>query len=178
MLEPVKPFTTLTPSLGIVRVDGDRTFVIADLPGLIPGASEGRGLGHQFLRHTERTRLLLHLVDLDPATGRDPIDDLRVIDAELAAYSPALAERPQLVVASKADLADGSPEAAAALERLREHCAAARRSFYAISARLRLGQLIAGEDGAAAVERATKELTAELVADPEAMSFVFVPFEA
>jgi GTPase len=128
------PFTTLTPSLGIVRVDGDRTFVIADLPGLIPGASEGRGLGHQFLRHTERTRLLLHLVDLDPATGRDPLDDLHVIDAELAAYSPALAERPQLVVASKADLADGSPEAAAALERLRQHCAAAGRPLYAISA--------------------------------------------
>jgi len=128
------PFTTLTPSLGIVRVDGERTFVIADLPGLIPGASEGRGLGHQFLRHTERTRLLLHLVDLDPVTGRDPIDDLHVIDAELAAYSPALAERPQLVVASKADLAEGSPEAAAALERLREHCAAAERPFHAISA--------------------------------------------
>jgi GTP-binding protein len=128
------PFTTLTPSLGIVRVDGDRTFVIADLPGLIPGASEGRGLGHQFLRHTERTRLLLHLVDLDPATGRDPIDDLHVIDAELAAYSPALAERPQLVVASKADLAEGSPEAAAALERLRAHCATAGRSLHAISA--------------------------------------------
>ncbi len=128
------PFTTLTPSLGIVRIDGDRTFVIADLPGLIPGASEGRGLGHQFLRHTERTRLLLHLVDLDPATGRDPLDDLHVIDAELAAYSPALTERPQLVVASKADLADGSAEAAAALERLRQHCAAAGRPLYAISA--------------------------------------------
>jgi GTPase len=128
------PFTTLTPSLGIVRVDGDRTFVIADLPGLIPGASEGRGLGHQFLRHTERTRLLLHLVDLDPATGRDPVDDLRVIDAELAAYSPELAQRPQLVVASKADLAEGSPEAAAALGRLREHCAAAGRPLHAISA--------------------------------------------
>jgi GTP-binding protein len=128
------PFTTLTPSLGIVRVDGDRTFVIADLPGLIPGASEGRGLGHQFLRHTERTRLLLHLVDLDPATGRDPVDDLQVIDAELLGYSPALAERPQLVVASKADLADGAPEAAAALERLRRHCATVGRPFHAISA--------------------------------------------
>src|SRR5262249_31939899 len=76
----------------------------------------------------------LHLVDLDPATGRDPIDDLHVIDAELAAYSPALAERPQLVVSSKADLADGSPEAAAGLERLRQHCAAAGRPFHAISA--------------------------------------------
>src|SRR5207245_8510112 len=76
------PFTTLAPTLGIVRADGERTFVIADLPGLIPGASQGRGLGHQFLRHTERTRLLLHVLDLDPGTGRDPLDDLRVIDAE------------------------------------------------------------------------------------------------
>ena len=128
------PFTTLTPSLGLVRVDGDRSFVIADLPGLIPGASQGRGLGHQFLRHTERTRLLLHLVDLDPASGRDALDDLATIDAELAAYSTELAERPQLVVASKLDLVEGSPEAAATLERLRRHCGAAGRPFHAISA--------------------------------------------
>ncbi len=133
------PFTTLAPSLGIVRVDGDRTFVIADLPGLIPGASEGRGLGHQFLRHTERTRLLLHMLDLDPASGRDPLDDLQTIDTELAAYSSALAERPQLVVANKADLVDGVPEAAAALERLQQHCVAAGRPFYAISAATGLG---------------------------------------
>ena len=128
------PFTTLTPTLGLVRVDGDRTFVIADLPGLIPGASEGRGLGHQFLRHTERTRLLLHVLDLDPATGRDPLDDLRVIDEELAAYSPALARRAQLVVANKVELADGDPGVAATLERIRRHCAAAGRPFHAISA--------------------------------------------
>ena len=74
------------------------------------------------------------MLDLDPASGRDPLDDLQTIDTELAAYSSALAERPQLVVASKADLADGSPEAAAALERLRQHCAAAGRPFHAISA--------------------------------------------
>ena len=133
------PFTTLAPSLGIVRVDGDRTFVIADLPGLIPGASEGRGLGHQFLRHTERTRLLLHMLDLDPASGRDPLYDLQTIDTELAAYSSALAERPQLVVANKADLVDGVPEAAAALERLQQHCVTAGRPFYAISAATGLG---------------------------------------
>jgi GTP-binding protein len=128
------PFTTLQPALGIVRVGGDRTFVIADLPGLIPGASGGRGLGHQFLRHTERTRLLLHLLDLDPATGRDPLEDLAVIDAELAAYSPELAARPQLLVANKADLADGDPQVAAVLERLRRWCAASGRPFHVVSA--------------------------------------------
>jgi len=106
------PFTTLQPSLGIVRVDVDRSFVIADLPGLIPGAAEGKGLGHQFLRHTERTRLLLHVLDLDPQTGRDPLDDLRVIDEELARYSASLAERPQIIVPNKIDL----PEAAARLK--------------------------------------------------------------
>jgi GTP-binding protein len=129
------PFTTLAPTLGLVRTgDGERSFVIADLPGLIPGASEGRGLGHQFLRHTERTRLLLHVLDLDPATGRDPLDDLRVIDGELAAYSPELAARPQLVVANKADLVEGDSAVAAALERVRRHCAAAGRPLHVISA--------------------------------------------
>jgi GTP-binding protein len=128
------PFTTLAPTLGIVRADGDRTFVIADLPGLIPGAGEGRGLGHQFLRHTERTRLLVHLLDLDPGTGRDPLDDLRVIDAELAAYSPALAARPQIIVANKVDLADGDPAVAATVERICRHCGAAGLPFHAIAA--------------------------------------------
>ena len=125
------PFTTLAPTLGIVRVDVERTFVIADLPGLIPGASEGKGLGHQFLRHTERTRLLVHLLDLDPQTGRDPIDDLAVINAELAAYSPELAARPQIVVANKADLfGPGAPQLAA----VERHCRAAGIPFHAISA--------------------------------------------
>jgi GTPase len=128
------PFTTLQPTLGIARVDGERTFVIADLPGLIPGASQGRGLGHQFLRHSERTRLLLHLLDLDPASGRDPLADLAAIDAELAAYSPELAGRPQLVVANKLDVAEGDPAAAAALDRVRRHCATVGRPFHAISA--------------------------------------------
>ena len=128
------PFTTLAPTLGIVRADGERTFVIADLPGLIPGASQGRGLGHQFLRHTERTRVLLHVLDLDPGTGRDPLDDLRVIDAELAAYSPELAARPRIVVANKVDLVDGDPAAAAALEQIRRHCLATGQSLHAISA--------------------------------------------
>jgi GTP-binding protein len=125
------PFTTLAPALGIVRVDAERTFVIADLPGLIPGASEGKGLGHQFLRHTERTRLLVHVLDLDPQTGRDPLEDLAVINAELAAYSPELAARPQIVVANKAELhAPGALEIAA----IERHCRAAGVPFHAISA--------------------------------------------
>jgi len=100
------PFTTLQPTLGIVRVDDQRSFVIADLPGLIEGAAEGKGLGHRFLRHTERTRVLVHMIDLDPSGGRDPVEDWRVIQGELAAYSSDLAARPQIVVGSKAELPD------------------------------------------------------------------------
>lgn len=103
------PFTTLVPTLGLVRLDVERSFVIADVPGLIPGASEGKGLGLRFLRHLERTRLLVHLLDLDPATGRDPLEDWRTIQAELQAYSPELAARPQLVAANKIDLAGAAP---------------------------------------------------------------------
>jgi GTP-binding protein len=134
------PFTTLAPTLGIVRVDHDRSFVIADLPGLIEGASEGRGLGHQFLRHTERTRLLLHVVDLDPGTGRDPVEDLGVINGELRAYSPELAERPQIVAANKAEL----PETAARRAAVEAHCAAAGLPLVVISAvtGLGLGELL------------------------------------
>ena len=124
------PFTTLEPTLGIVRVDAERTFVIADLPGLIPGAALGRGLGHQFLRHTERTRLLLHVLDLDPQTGRDPLDDLAVINRELAAYSPELAARPQIAVANKSDL----PEAAPRREKVERHCVASDVPVFVISA--------------------------------------------
>jgi GTP-binding protein len=129
------PFTTLQPTLGIVRVDEERTFVIADLPGLIPGASEGRGLGHQFLRHTERTRLLVHLLDLDPQTGRDPVQDFHAINAELAAYSDALAARAQLVVVNKIDL----PEASDSRARVEEFCRSTGRLFHAISAATGLG---------------------------------------
>src|SRR5438094_1682371 len=124
------PFTTLEPTLGIVRVDDERTFVIADLPGLIPGAAEGRGLGHQFLRHTERTRLLLHVLDLDPQTGRDPLDDLRVIDGELARYSESLAARPQIIVPNKIDL----PEAAPRREAVERFCASRGLPVMPISA--------------------------------------------
>jgi GTP-binding protein len=103
------PFTTLVPTLGLVRLEEGRSFVIADVPGLIPGAAEGKGLGLRFLRHLERTRLLVHLLDLDPATGRDPVEDWRTIQAELLAYSPELAARPQLIAANKIDLEGAAP---------------------------------------------------------------------
>jgi GTP-binding protein len=124
------PFTTLEPTLGIVRVGDDCTFVIADLPGLIPGAALGKGLGHRFLRHTERTRLLVHLIDLDPSTGRDPLADYQVIQDELRAYSEELAARPQIVAVNKVEL-PGTAEARAAVERF---CAARGVPFHAISA--------------------------------------------
>ncbi len=103
------PFTTLTPSLGVVDVFGGqrmggRQFVIADIPGLVPGASEGIGLGIQFLKHVERTRVLLHLVTLDFGEGRDPLDDYDAIRAELTQFSPELATRPEIVALSKCDL--------------------------------------------------------------------------
>jgi GTP-binding protein len=129
------PFTTLQPSLGIVCVDEGESFVIADLPGLIEGAAEGKGLGHRFLRHTERTRLLLHLVDLDPSHGRDPVKDWQVIQDELAAYSQDLAARPQIVVASKAEL----PDTAARLAKLKRFCARRSLPFLAISSVTGLG---------------------------------------
>ena len=128
------PFTTLSPALGIARADADRSFVIADLPGLIPGAAEGKGLGHQFLRHTERTRLLIHLLDPDPNTGRELVDDLDAINAELAAYSAELAARPQIVAVNKADLLEGAPERRRAIEQLSARCAEAGQPFLLISA--------------------------------------------
>jgi GTP-binding protein len=129
------PFTTLAPTLGIVRAGDHRSFVIADLPGLIPGASLGKGLGHRFLRHTERARLLVHLIDLDPATGRDPVEDYRAIQAELRAYSEALAARSQIVAANKAEL-PGTEQRRLAVERL---CAAEGVAFHALSAVTGLG---------------------------------------
>lgn len=98
-------FTTLTPVLGVVRRSQDRSFVIADIPGLIEGANEGAGLGHQFLRHVERCRLLVHIVDVSGSEGRDPKEDFRIINSELKKFNPELAERPMLVAGNKCDLA-------------------------------------------------------------------------
>ena len=100
------PFTTLEPQLGVVSVDGDQTFVVADIPGLIEGAHTGHGLGIQFLRHIERTRLLLQLIDVSVANERDTIDEYNAIDSELAEYNPDLPKKPRIVVAAKMDLAD------------------------------------------------------------------------
>src|SRR5438552_4642936 len=107
------PFTTLEPYLGIVEMPGFRRFVLADLPGLIEGAHEGKGLGDRFLRHVERTRMLLHLVDLFPADGTDPAAGYRTVRAELLAYGHGLAERPEIVAATKADLGEGAKAAKA-----------------------------------------------------------------
>ena len=124
------PFTTLEPHLGVVDLGQFRSFVVADIPGLIEGAHEGHGLGMKFLRHVERTRVLLHLVDVSEASGRDPVRDLEIIDAELAAFSAPLARKPQIVVATKIDT-QPSPARLAALER---HCKARGLAFHAISA--------------------------------------------
>ena len=100
------PFTTLTPNLGVVTMSDDRSFVVADVPGLIEGAHEGHGLGHQFLRHIERTKVLIHLVDVSGASGRDPIEDFETIRRELSLYNPQLLEKPELVAANKIDAVD------------------------------------------------------------------------
>jgi GTP-binding protein len=102
------PFTTLMPHLGVVRVGEESSFVLADIPGLIPGAAEGVGLGIRFLKHVERTRALLHLVTVDPSEGRDPLADFEAINAELSKFDPELARRPQVVAMSKGDLPEVS----------------------------------------------------------------------
>jgi GTPase len=109
------PFTTLTPHLGVVSLSDDRSFVVADVPGLIEGAHRGQGLGHQFLRHIERTKVLVYMVDVSSASGREPADDLVVIRRELQLFRAELLERPQLVAANKTDALD-DPERLAQLQ--------------------------------------------------------------
>jgi GTP-binding protein len=123
------PFTTLEPNLGVVDAGNDRSFVLADIPGLIEGAHEGHGLGIQFLRHVERTRLLVHLVDVSDFTGRDPGNDFDVILNELAKFSEALEEKPMLVVASKIDACQD----ASRIETVRARAASRGLPFFAIS---------------------------------------------
>ncbi|OUQ24850.1 GTPase CgtA [Lachnoclostridium sp. An131] len=110
-------FTTLTPNLGVVDLEGGGGFVIADIPGLIEGASEGVGLGHEFLRHIERTRVLIHMVDAASTEGRDPIEDIYAINKELKAYNEEIAARPQVIAANKVDVLGGDEEP---IERLKK----------------------------------------------------------
>lgn len=124
-------FTTLSPNLGVVSVREGKGFLAADIPGLIEGASEGVGLGHEFLRHVDRCRLLLHVVDVAGTDGRDPTDDLEIIDRELLRYSPALATRPQLVVANKIDSVDREEES---VQRLLHRCEQLGREVVFVSA--------------------------------------------
>lgn len=124
------PFTTLEPNLGVVDLGEFKTFVVADIPGLIEGASEGAGLGDRFLRHVERTKLILHLVDVSSISGRNPVEDYEVINRELANYNEDLATRPQIVVATKTDSLD-EPER---LENLRTRAEKDGKEFHEISA--------------------------------------------
>ena len=123
------PFTTLEPHLGVVDLGDFRTMVIADIPGLIEGAHAGAGLGDRFLRHIERTKLLLHMVDVSSLSGRDTVSDYETVNRELASYNPDLAARPQIVVATKIDALDDPSR----LESLRGRAEADGKQFFAIS---------------------------------------------
>ena len=127
-------FTTLTPVLGVVRIDEGASFVMADIPGLIEGAGEGAGLGHEFLRHVDRCRLLLHVLDISGSEGRDPIEDFNKINSELAAFSPELANRPQIVVGNKCDLLEEDE-----IERIGEHFKAEGYAFFPVMAAIAEG---------------------------------------
>lgn len=122
-------FTTLTPVLGVVRVDEEKSFVMADIPGLIEGAGDGVGLGHEFLRHVERCRLIVHVVDVSGIEGRDPSEDFEVINAELAKFNEELAERPQIVAANKSDMATEEQ-----IEKFRKYIEDKNIPFFCISA--------------------------------------------
>lgn len=141
------PFTTLVPNLGMVRLSGDRSFVVADVPGLIEGAHRGAGLGDRFLRHLERTRVLVHLLEVSTTPGRTPLRDYLALNRELKLYDPKLAERPQIVVLNKRDL----PEVSARFAQLARPFKARGISLLAISA-------ATGEGLAPLLEAAWKQL--------------------
>lgn len=124
------PFTTLEPHLGVVGLDAERSFVMADIPGLIAGAHEGRGLGIRFLKHVERTRLLIHMIDVAENSGRDPVEDYHVILRELESFSGAMAHKPMLLVASRVDAAGEGDR----LKKLRKFCRKQNERLYEISA--------------------------------------------
>ena len=126
-------FTTLNPNLGVVDLENGDGFVIADIPGLIEGASAGVGLGHEFLRHIERTRVIIHMVDAASTEGRDPVEDIKTINAELKAYDAKLAEKPQVIAANKTDVLYGE-EAEEAVNRIKEAFAEENVPVFSISA--------------------------------------------
>lgn len=161
------PFTTLQPNLGMVKAADGNSFVVADVPGLIEGASEGKGLGHEFLRHIERTALILHVVDLTGSyEQRDPVDDYRIINQELAAYAAELADRPRIVVGNKTDM-PGTEEAS---ERLRRAAEADGAPYFAVSAVTGAGmpQLIA------ATAQKVSELRGALPEQPDVQAYAQV----
>jgi GTP-binding protein len=143
------PFTTLVPNLGVVSLTDDRSFVVADVPGLIKGAHEGHGLGHQFLRHIERTKVLVHLVDVSGASGRDPVDDYETIVDELGRFSAGVAAKPQIVAANKIDAVNDAAE----LRRLERHVRKRKRPFFRISG-------VTGEGVDALLEALWREIAA------------------
>jgi GTP-binding protein len=148
------PFTTLTPNLGVVTLTDDRSFVVADVPGLIEGAHEGHGLGDQFLRHIERTKVLIHLVDVSGASGRDPVSDFDTIRHELGLYNRALLEKPHLVAANKMDAVDDPDR----VDRLEARARALALPFFRISA-------VTGEGVPALLEAAWPHIEAAREAD-------------
>ncbi len=149
------PFTTLVPSLGVVRIGDRHSFVIADIPGLIEGAADGAGLGHDFLRHVERTKVILHIVDASGIEGRDPVEDYHRINQELKKYSERIARRPQILVANKMDL----PGAEENLERLKKLAEEEHIPIFAVSA--------AAHTGLKELLQKTVELLDNYVEEPE-----------
>ena len=154
------PFTTLTPNLGVVALSDDRSFVVADVPGLIEGAHEGHGLGHQFLRHIERTKVIIHLVDVSGASGRDPVEDFETIRRELSLYNPELLAKPQLVAANKIDAVD-DPTRVTALEKRAKKL---KLRFFRISA-------VTGDGVKALVEAAWPIIAKARKAEADAITF-------
>src|SRR5947209_8159933 len=144
------PFTTLEPNLGVVQLPQYRSFVVADIPGIIEGAHEGHGLGIQFLRHIERTRLLAHLVDVSEESGRDPVEDFEIIMRELASYSETLAAKPMIAVATKMDVAQDRTR----VDKLKKRTKKDKKEFFAISAVTNVGT----KELVSAVSRRLEEL--------------------
>lgn len=151
------PFTTLTPNLGVVTLSNDRSFVVADVPGLIQGAHAGHGLGHQFLRHIERTKALVHLVDVSGASGRDPVEDFETITEELRRFDPKVAAKPQIVAANKIDAVDDPSR----IDRLERHVRTRGLPFHRISA-------VTGEGVDQLLEAAWRQIAAVRSAAAEA----------